>query len=40
MRDKIEVINVFEGQQAKLVAEDFVSNYPELMNDRATDILT
>lgn len=40
MKDSLEVINVFKGDDPQQVARKFVAKYPEIMSDSAVDILS
>jgi hypothetical protein len=40
MKEGLEVINVFEGDDPKDVARSFVARYPEIMSEQAIEILT
>ena len=40
MKEGLEVINVYEGDDPQDVATRFVAKYPEIMSEQAVDILT
>ena len=40
MKEGLEVINVYQGDDPKEVATKFVAKYPEIMSEQAVDILT
>ena len=40
MKEGLEVINVYQGDDPKDVAIKFVAKYPEIMSEQAVDILT
>jgi len=40
MKEGLEVINIFEGDNPEDVARTFVARYPEIMSEQAVDILT
>jgi hypothetical protein len=40
MKDGLEIINVYEGDEPIEVAREFVGRYPDIMSDQAVEILT